>query len=313
MNKITLFLLPLLLFAHPHIEISDWKNPTVEDFHLLQEYLSHGERPELKWIHTRDGKLCSRRSERIKKFSIIDENSHKIPLLQTEFINTSPDDRECCILTYTSTNGKFSEGIDEIIRRLRRVGFKGHFLYRVGGWPYIEDGGLELFDVPYAFKPCALMEARKLGYKKVIWIDASMFPSKNLSYLFSHIEQNGMLFRKDPCPLAMIAHERFMKSMNMTLQEVYQTRHIMSGVVGFDFSNKKANKCLTEYYKAAQMREPFFVTTPCQAPLSVFIRRNGLLKGIFANGNKLFSESKNSYFVFCRSNWKNFPPKDLSE
>jgi len=161
--------LPFLLVAREAPVISSWIEPTLEDFAILQEHLD--EQAERDFV--RFGKEVSgSRLQKMNTFNILAEG--EIPEKKIEIFRTTEEDLSCVIVTYASYGNKYIASIDQLKRGLRHVGYKGHFLYWVGGWPYLEGGGLKLFDTPYAFKVCALMEARAMGYKKVLWLDSRM-------------------------------------------------------------------------------------------------------------------------------------------
>jgi hypothetical protein len=47
-------------------------------------------------------------------------------------------------------------------------------------------------DVPYGFKLDAFLYALNAGYRKIIWVDSTVIPLKNLEPLFEHADKNGV-------------------------------------------------------------------------------------------------------------------------
>ena len=67
-------------------------------------------------------------------------------------------------------NDRYVSRQQGLIQRLRDLGFNGHVIQRVGGWPATGMGTLEFFDVPYAFKICAMLEAK-------VWVIKTVYGS----------------------------------------------------------------------------------------------------------------------------------------
>ena len=306
MKKFILFFLgPLLLFARP--EVADWCHPTVEEFKTLQRYLCEGEREELDLLHMRPDSryghlgIDKPRVARIRKFGIIEDDAVEIPSLKRVVFNTDENDRDFCLITYASLSRNYPDGVKRLIRGLKRVGFKGHLLYRIGGWPYIEKGGLKLFDVPYAFKPLAFMEARDLGYKMALWVDVSLIPLRDPTPIKNHLAKCGIAVQRDPFPLWPIATDTFLESMGINFQLAQNIAHIQTAALGFNFDNKRAMRCLEAYYDAALRRTPFFSRTPCQACLSVLVHQMGLTGGFYRGKMFAAGPRKGAFFWLNRN------------
>ena len=78
-----------------------------------------------------------------------------------------PSDLSRCIVFYVSYNESphpfdkdaiYSKKMLEIIQELEIEGYKGHVLFRIGGYPLINQGGIRLAHVPYSFKILSLIE-----------------------------------------------------------------------------------------------------------------------------------------------------------
>lgn len=223
-------------------KISNILNPTEEDYKILQHYLLEGERSYLDWLNIfiedpRDG---HRYDLRVRSLRLIKDN--KEPVLETVYCNTSPDDRDICIISYASFNGWYPDGVRRLRSRLQEVEFHGHYIYRIGGWPDIAGGSLQLAHVPYSFKICMFKEALSYGYKKILWLDTSIIPLQDLSSLFEIIEKKGYLIASDSYTFSSYINEKVLNYFNLSFDESKAIEAVAAGIVGFDFTNNHAKK-----------------------------------------------------------------------
>lgn len=221
-------------------KISNILNPTEEDYRILQHYLLEAERPYLDWLNIfiRDPGDGHRYDVRVRNLRLIKDNEK--PVLETVYCNTSPDDRDTCIISYASFNDWYPDGVKRLSSKLQEVGFHGHYIYRIGGWPDIAGGSLQLAHVPYSFKICMFKEALSYGYKKILWLDASIIPLQDLSSLFEIIEKEGYLIASDSNVFSNYINEKVLNYFNLTFDDSKNVEAIAAGIVGFDFTNKNA-------------------------------------------------------------------------
>lgn len=120
-----------------------------------------------------------------------DKESKKFPEKKLCKINAGSD---CCIVCVSSYCKQYPELMLSNIFHLRKSGFNGYYLYFLGEYPNPSGKELQYIGVPYAFKIFALLEAKKLGFNKVLWLDASMKPLRNPEPLFEIIDKQGAFF-----------------------------------------------------------------------------------------------------------------------
>src|SRR5207249_3135830 len=132
------------------------------------------------------------------------------------------------VICYCSQNPGYLFKLERLMKHLKMINFDGHFLYYVGGWPNPEGGCLSHFTNPYMFKPCAFLEAKRLGYKRVLWIDLSLIPLKNLKPLFEYISQTGAIFRlhHDAFKVYKDLFPKLFNAMGMTVAEKNKQKQI---------------------------------------------------------------------------------------
>ena len=239
-----------------------------------------------QWMEFPDGRLYRRRRG-FDFFSIIDEQDPIYPRQVIFPIDTTEEDLSCCIITYASNNRNREGDAEKKILRMKasleKVGFKGHLLYRIGGWPNMEEGCLAHCHVPYGFKVCAFLEALRLGYKKAIWLDVSIIALKPLDSLFQWIQEKNCLYRFAYNPLDRYAHDLFLQAMNISLEELSDIPHISACVVGLNLEDQNVRNFLQAWHQSVLEEDAYFSFYPEQLPMSVLMKRYGLTQGIYSD------------------------------
>ena len=231
------------------------------------------------------------------RINIIDGLSNEVPSLQKLIINTSQEDRECCIITYASYNKKYHFLLEQLIARLKQT-FRGHLLYRIGGWPNMEAGCLGHCDVPYAFKVCAFKEALELGYKKVLWLDALVEPLQDLTPVFDRIEKQTCTYRYSFYPFKDYVTQEILDDFQLTFEEVKNYSHIAGGILGFNFKSKIAVTFLNEWHDSVERKKSFYTNFAEMLPLSILLHKYHLDDCAFGPNLATFSANGNVPFFF---------------
>lgn len=253
--------------------------PTVQDFIQLQTYLADAERPELDFIkRSAFDRYC-----RIRQFKFLDVKAAEVPSLQLEVLNTTSEDKRFCIITYSSWNKPYRDFPERLKQSLYHTSYQGHFLYQIGGWPYVKEGGLCCFDVPYAFKVCMFQEARKLGYQYVLWLDVAVIPLVNLENIFKELQHNQAIFLVDRMPFR---EQRFFqytsdidslaKVLHSTRKKLTSCKHLNGKLIGLDLSCPENLNFLDEWYALAQSKLSFYSPVPEELPLSYLVQKQRL-------------------------------------
>ncbi|KKN74656.1 hypothetical protein LCGC14_0388580 [marine sediment metagenome] len=91
-----------------------------------------------------------------------------------------------CIINVST--GTYIKGLDRLRDSLDTVGFDGDLL----GWTQENQIGAPLHkDNPYAFKCYAFDEALRQGYRKILWVDASIWAVKPLDPIWNGLKEHG--------------------------------------------------------------------------------------------------------------------------
>ncbi|MBS0619839.1 MAG: hypothetical protein JSS61_00040 [Verrucomicrobia bacterium] len=257
-----------LLPGHLKVEISNWLNPSHEDYLKLQEYLEKQPRPELKFMNL---PYSTWREERVREFTFAIEETP--PEFHVLHMNQNPSSKKNCIVTYISYNKSYRAGLTRLLSTLKSVGFNGDVVYRIGGWPYVEEGSLEYFDVPYAFKVFALLEAKKLGYQNCLWMDVSLEVLKPIDPLFEHLDRCPVYFQIIPgFSNANHIHEMAVNALGFSLKGFLKIPPITATVVGINCHHPLGIAFLDSWHQILKNKVGFLSHIPEQAPLSAIAR-----------------------------------------
>lgn len=247
------------------------------DWIRLQEFIKRGERPELKLLESAidpGGVLYDYRC-RARRFRLIGRHFWQRPKAA---IIPLGKENDLCVITYASFNQHYPEAVHLLQKQLEKIGFSGHFFYRIGGWPDLEGGSLTLAHVPYAFKPCLFREAAKLGYRKILWLDTSIRPMKSLDDLFRKMEETGYLFYPSGTNLAPYCSKAAADSFGVSAEELRKMSSVAAGIIGLNLDHPNGQKVLELWMDAAKSETGFLSPRPEQNALSIIAYQLGLLQ-----------------------------------
>lgn len=170
-----------------------------------------------------------------------------------------------CIVTYASYNSLYPEYIRNIPDALKACGFNGYFLSMIGGFPNPTGHEIKFAGVPYSFKVFMILEAHKLGFDRILWVDSAMLPVNDPTPLFDHIETNGALFIGGPT--SVTENISFLPQIRdftkkITDVDVVDSGVIIGGILGFKMSSFKTQKFVKEFYRLVTYGTPFLSCFP---------------------------------------------------
>lgn len=249
-------------------QVRDIYNPRPQDYQALQKFLAKARRP----ILARLGDM----EKRVRHLRLIGKSDEELPQFGKMAINCSEDEKENCLIVYASFNKAYPKGLKRLVDAVSKSDYKGHILYRIGGWPNVEEGDLLLAHVPYAFKPSFFREAQRLGYKRVLWLDASILPTVSLNRIFGEIEAKGYFAIGNGQYVGPFMHEQAATALGVTLEECAKIPSASAGIFGVDFTNEKAALLISKWYQAARDRDPFFSPRSDQNVLSIILYQQNM-------------------------------------
>jgi hypothetical protein len=179
-----------------------------------------------------------------------------------------------CIVSFCSYNDIYHKLQQEIPKALEKVGFHGHVLLMTGGFPNPTGKEMQYAGVPYSFKIFSLLEAEKLGFQKVLWIDAALLPLANPEPLFHWIEEKGSFFHSRKNSSRYILPETQKILLEKTGSDMYITPCVRARIIGLDLSLPKAKALIKDYYELVELGTPFMSCFPEEFVLGALIHKN---------------------------------------
>jgi hypothetical protein len=276
-----LFLLLLLMGSSPSVFSNPFKidtpsrEETTEEQYLeiqsqlktiqispLLDSLYSKKKPSF-WQSKKDGlrkkeDFLGRMSRGIRQ-TLIDPASHKIPQKKLTQINQGGD---FCIVSFASFDGCYSDLLSKLPESLKKTGFNGHFLSISGGFPNPTGKEIQYSGVPYSFKIFAMLEAEKLGFSKVLWIDAGLEPLKDPSPLFAWIEKSGSFFNPRKNGKRYLLPNTREVLLQETGSDMHSTTCIRARVIGLDLKSENAKNLIKDYYHLVELGTPFMSCFP---------------------------------------------------
>jgi|AMWB02.1.fsa_nt_gi hypothetical protein len=245
-------------------QIADVRHPTLNDYKLLQDFLTNGER----------------NLSEMKDTEYIVRHVQIVPLTEKETIESdviavhcTPTDRENCVLMYSSFNRNYPKALKRVVETITSSDFSGHLMYRLGGWPNTEEGDLTIAHVPYAFKVCMFREARKMGFKRCLWIDSSVIPLVSLNRIFEMIKEKGYLVFGGTESIQPYMNAKAAAGFDLSLEQTGSIRACAAFILGIDFAHEKAGKIVDLWYNAARHPTAFFSARSDQNALSIILHQ----------------------------------------
>ena len=174
-----------------------------------------------------------------------------------------------CFVCYTSLFIDRYEASQTMLKSLEEVNFNGHFILLNGGFPNPSGKELKYIGVPYCFKIFMMLEAKKLGFENVIWLDAACYAVNNPERLFEILNEDEVIFRDFPpnCfqPNACnnMVFPKTIELMNSLVnRDIRNDNNINTIVFGLKLTSEKIKKFIDEYYEMVKLGLPFLSSFP---------------------------------------------------
>lgn len=179
-----------------------------------------------------------------------------------------------CVVCCGPFNGKYPYYINSLIQGLEDIGFNGSFLYLIGGWPNPTGEEIKYAAVPYSFKIFTMLEAYKLGFNNVLWLDAACFPLREIDSLFETITKTGALLNWFPVPKnswRLIFPQTRDILEKRTGTDVLKAHYINTIAFGLKMNTPEARKLIRIYYELVKLGTPFLSCYPEEWVLTAII------------------------------------------
>jgi hypothetical protein len=143
----------------------------------------------------------------------------------------------------------FPGGISRLAADLRRDEFAGDFLYWSETYP---PGCPPHRDVPYAFKPFCLSQARARNYDLVLWIDSSIRLRRSITPLFERLLATGYVFFRERHSIGDYCSDAALKTLGIDRENSFRLPSIRGSVVGLNLARPQCIAFLENWLRLAQ-------------------------------------------------------------
>lgn len=107
-------------------------------------------------------------------------------------------------------------------------------------------------DSPYAFKVFAFLYAKSLGYKKVLWVDASNVLVRNPKKIFRIMDKQGyFLFGNNISTVDKWVSDYTLKKINLKRNSAKKIVELHAHIIGLNFENQVARDFLQKWKELA--------------------------------------------------------------
>ncbi len=244
-----LFFIKNMIFTNQYSDavyasIPDIYNPTLVDYQAIEDYIHTGVYPYIGRVinweveqRPRDLKLTPRPGESLR---------YRIRAVNLN----NPNKRRNCIILYTSFNDDSPTKLRQLFRQIRNSNFKGHVIYRVGGWPNIEAGNLIYAHLPNSYIMCAFAEALRLGFRRVLWLNPNVRAEIRYRKIFKKIKQASFFAYSLPYKLSqLLQRKEYILSFNISENRASKIYTLFSGIIGLDFTDSTALNLFLDWQK----------------------------------------------------------------
>lgn len=189
-------------------------------------------------------------------------------------------DKKNCFVCCTPLSNNRDEKSRNIHQSLEKVGFNGYFYLFNGGFPNPTGEEMRYATVPYCFKIFMMLEAKKLGFEKVIWLDAACYAVNNPQRLFDILDTDDAIFRQFwPYTPGFPTYENtVLKETIHTLNDITKGNlvtniNVCSIVFGLNFNSEKIGKFVEEYYDMVKIGTPFLSYFPEEVVITAIFNK----------------------------------------
>jgi hypothetical protein len=241
--------------------------------------------------------------------NMIDITTNQLPTKTLYQIGTGGNHQNCiiCCTSFSHENTDFKTQTDtssrynaskNILTSLKEVGFNGHLYLMNGGFPNPTGTEMKYAGVPYCFKIFMMLEAKKIGFKNVLWIDSNCYAINNPQRLFDLLDENPILFQTVSYNNnydAMIFQPTIQLLNSITNNNIYNATYLMTIVFGLNLHSSIITKIIDEYYDMVKLGLPFLSIFPEEIVLTSIINKpeyQYLIQCIYENTKLQIHESK---------------------
>jgi hypothetical protein len=211
---------------------------------------------------------------------LIDVESGIYPSKILYKIGDGGDKKNCFVCCTTNLTNDRALRASQIQQSLEKVRFNGYFYLFNGGFPTPRGNEMKYVAVPYGFKIFMMLEAEKLGFEKIIWIDAGCYAVNNPQTLFDILNNDDAIFRQFwpyspgiPTYEDSVFKETINIINNITHGDLVNSINVCSVVFGVNMKSQKIQNFVNEYYEMVKLGTPFLSYFPEEVVISAIFNK----------------------------------------
>lgn len=126
---------------------------------------------------------------------------------------------------------------------------------------------------PYAFKAYALQQAAAMGFRKLLWADASIVVINRMDAIFARAAEHGAWIADNGFINAEWTADSAYADLGITHEENARIKHVVATAFAVDLDHPKGTALLNEYFRLASETNAFCgpwrntPETPCGGPM----------------------------------------------
>ena len=232
---------------------------------------------------------------------LIDCKNNLYPSKALYKIGNGGNKKHCFVCCTPIFNNRREKSID-IHQSLEKVGFNGYFYLFNGGFPNPSGTEMKYAAVPYCFKIFMMLEAVKLGFDKVIWLDAACYATNNPDRLFEILDEDDAIFRQFwpytpgfPTYENTVLKETIQTLNDITKGNLVNSINVCSIVFGLNFNSETVKQFVQDYYNMVKIGTPFLSYFPEEVVISALFNK--------PEYKYLFYDRPESHLLFIHENY----------
>lgn len=152
-----------------------------------------------------------------------------------------------CIINASNGNGWYPRGTKRLKNSLIHHGFNGDVLSWYD-WPNDE------FDksCPYNIKASAFVEAIRLGYTHILWLDCSVWAVGDINKIFDTINEQGYYLQCSGYNCAQTCNDDSLKYFALTRDSAEKINDCSSAVLGVNLRDDKGKVFMETFIQSAR-------------------------------------------------------------
>jgi len=105
-------------------------------------------------------------------------------------------------------------------------------------------------DNPYAFKIYAIEQARPEGYDQILWLDASVYPVKDITPVWDWLTEKGIFMEEAGHWVGQWCPDRVLNYFGITREQAMKMPMFSAGFVGLDFRRMDSQQFFERWKRA---------------------------------------------------------------